>query len=123
MDAVSRMNEPGILLVAQPPNLNQQIPTKLYDYLCTGNPILVISGEDSATWAAARGFKRCERLDHGDSERNVAVLQRLVGTWRFGELMQERSIGDTESLTKEAVGKEFLCAIETVIQRSAATSF
>ena len=108
--------EPSVLLVPQPPNLNVQIPTKLYDYLCTGNPILVLAPKDSATWSAARSLPRCQRLDHTASERNTWVLARLIDAWRSGELWQERTVEDTAALTKKEVGQRFVRAVEEVLR-------
>src|SRR6185503_7871265 len=61
--ATQLMSEPAILLVVQSADFAAQIPTKLYEYLRTGNPLLVLSGEDSAVWRFASQFERCRRLD------------------------------------------------------------
>jgi hypothetical protein len=115
-EAAERMMEPAVLLVVQPSNLNVQIPTKLYDYLCTGNPILVMAAENSATWRAAHDFGRCARLQPSESAANEAVLRRLVDEWRSGNLTQERTVEDTEALSKKAVGEMFLAAVEPILQ-------
>ena len=115
-EAIKRMAEPSVLLVAQPPNLNVQIPTKLYDYLCTGNPVVVMAAEDSATWRTGVDFPRCRRLDYSELEGNAAVLTELVDNWRAGSLLQVRTTKDTAALTKRALGEEFVRAVNAMIE-------
>jgi len=116
-EAVAMMLSPKILLVVQEPAFDRQIPTKLYDYLCTGNPVLVLADEDSATWGMARRYSRCRRLDHRDLDYNVAALTALLATWRSGALEQERTVEDTATFTKAAVGEQFVGAMERVLDR------
>jgi len=115
-EAVRRMTEPCVLLVPQPPNLNIQIPTKLYDYLCTGNPVLVLAREDSSTWSVARRFPRCRRLDHDDVARNAEVLDEMLEAWRSGLLMQERAADDTRELSKAVLGEAFVRAVDAILR-------
>jgi hypothetical protein len=121
-EAAELMMEPAVLLVVQPSNLNVQIPTKLYDYLCTGNPALVMAAEDSATWAAARSFGRCARLHPAESTSNEDVLRKLVDSWRSGNLKQERTVEDTEALSKKAVGEMFLGAVAPILRNQTGDS-
>ncbi|UCF19796.1 MAG: glycosyltransferase [Gemmatimonadota bacterium] len=114
-EAVSQMMEPSVLLVAQPPNLSVQIPTKLYDYLCTGNPVVVMASEDSATWRVASRFPRCRRVDYSDGRYNAAILADLVQSWKAGALEQERTVDDTAALTKARISEEFVEAIEELL--------
>ncbi|UCF67183.1 MAG: glycosyltransferase [Acidobacteriota bacterium] len=113
--AVQRMQEPAVLLVVQPPKMQHEIPTKLYDYLCTGNPVLVLASESSHTWAMAREFSRCQRLDWESPDENLQVLGGLLRTWKTGELRQERTQQDTASLTKIAVCRQFVEAIRAAL--------
>ncbi len=114
-EAVGRMMQPSILVVAQPPNLNVQIPTKLYDYLCTGNPVVVMAREDSATWRVASQYPRCRRVDYADSRHNTTILADLVQDWKGGYLDQERTADDTADLTKARISEEFVYAIEELL--------
>lgn len=115
--AIAKMMEPAILLVVQPPRFSPQIPTKLYDYLCTGNPVLVLAGEDSATWSLASQFSRCRRLDYHDSSRNLETLTQIVDTWRAGKLRLERTVEDTSKFTKQATGERFVSLVDLVLSR------
>jgi hypothetical protein len=114
-DAMARMMEPSVLLVVQPPRFDQQIPTKLYDYLCSGNPVLVMAAEHSATWSVARLYPRCQRFDHADPAETVRVLSGLFDAWQAGELRQERTVEDTAGLGKKALGERFLEAVVQVL--------
>lgn len=114
-DAVERMHEPAVLLVIQPPLVARQVPTKLYDYLCTGNPVLLLAAEDSAAWEIARGFARCRRADPDDSGEIARVLSALGKARRDGVLSQADARGDTAHLTKEAVRRTFVRSLEGVL--------
>jgi hypothetical protein len=114
-EALDLMMQSALLLVVQPSRFNRQIPTKLFDYLCTGNPILVMAEEDSATWAVARPYARCVRVDPDDVGGIAAILERLVRERRNGGLAQERASDDTRHLTKEALGQEFVRLVEGVL--------
>jgi hypothetical protein len=116
-DAIAKMMEPALLLTIQPPRCNPQIPTKLYDYLCTGNPILVLAEDDSATWLLARQFPRCLRLDYNDSRRNFETLNTIVDRWRSGQLSQERAVEDTFDFTKAVTGDQFVSLVDAVMGR------
>lgn len=114
-DAVSRMAEPAVLVLVQSPNFDRQIPTKLFEYLFTGNPVLVVANRTSAAWALARDYSRCRLFDLGaDPTSNGAVIADLVRMWRGGELCQERTMEDTASLTKAAVGAQFVSLVREV---------
>jgi hypothetical protein len=114
-DALALMMEPAILVVSQPAIVSRQIPTKLYDYLCTGNPVLVIAPERSAVWSLARTFPGCWRIEHADTEENTEALGSLLERWRSGCLVQRRTVEDTASLTKAALGEVFVSAIQELL--------
>jgi hypothetical protein len=95
------------------------IPTKLFDYLATGNPVVVLSPHASASWDVASRFGRCQRLDLEPTEHNRDVMTNLVAQWRSDSLIQERSVEDTEALTKPAVGAEFTRLIEDLVAQRA----
>jgi hypothetical protein len=117
-EAVDRMHEPGLLLVIQPPLVARQVPTKLYDYLCTGNPVLLLAAEDSAAWEIARRFDRCRRADPDDAEGIARVLSSLRDAMRRGELRQVDAREDTARLTKESVREAFLRSVERGIDQA-----
>jgi len=112
--AVERMHEPGVLVVTQPAWFARQVPTKLYDYLCTGNPVLVLAPEDSTTWALASRFDRCLQADPDDIEAIASVLMQLEELRNAGELKQVSAVEDTEYLTKAALSSEFLDLVRNV---------
>jgi hypothetical protein len=115
LEAVERMHDPAVLLVIQPPLVARQVPTKLYDYLCTGNPVLLLAAEDSAVWEIARRFDRCVRADPGDADGIARVLSALREAMRTGELRQVDAREDTAGLTKEAVRETFVRSVRRVI--------
>jgi len=117
-EAVDRMHEPGLLLVIQPPLVARQVPTKLYDYLSTGNPVLLLAAEDSAAWEIARPFDRCRRADPDDVEGIARVLSSLGDSMRAGELRQVDAREDTARLTKESVREAFVRSLERGIGRA-----
>jgi hypothetical protein len=106
--AVERMHEPCVLVVIQPRWFARNVPTKLYDYLCTGNPILVLAPEDSSTWSLASQFERCHRADPDDSAGIAGVLEKLEEQRNSGELFQLSAIDDTDYLSKAALSREFV---------------
>jgi hypothetical protein len=106
--AVEMMHEPGLLVVIQPAAFERQVPTKLYDYLCTGNPILVLAPESSATWAVAERFDRCFRADPEDVAGIGRILETLEERKEAGTLSQVATVDDTAALTKRAISAEFL---------------
>lgn len=116
-DAVSLMSDPCVLLSIQSEQHAKLIPTKLFDYLCTGNPVLVLSPHASASWDVARGFARCHRLDLQPSEHNRVVLGQLLAAWRRGALYRECSVEDTAVFGKDTIGTEFVRIMEDVVAR------
>jgi hypothetical protein len=117
-DAVQRMHEPGLLIMIQPALLSRQVPTKLFDYLCTGNPVLLLASEDSSAWTIARRFDRCFRADPDDVEGILRILVALEARRTSGELMQVPTADDTRRLTKESIGSEFTSSVERALRRS-----
>jgi hypothetical protein len=117
-DAVRRMHEPGLLVMIQPALLSRQVPTKLFDYLCTGNPVLLLATEESSAWEIARRFDRCFRADPGDVEEILRILTALGDRRTAGELMQVPTRDDTRHLTKASIGLEFTSNVERVLRRS-----
>jgi len=107
-EAARLISAPAILVLPQPPNLRCQIPTKLYDYLASGNPILALTNADGATWQVARGFERCLRADPDDVAAICDHLRRLTDRWRKGLLEQAATEEDTAHLTKVAAGRRFV---------------
>jgi hypothetical protein len=114
--AVMEMNRAAILVVVQPDRFRHQIPTKTYDYLCTGNPILVLSPEQSAVWSLAAGFERCVRADPANPVEIRRVVQNLLEEWQAGTLFQVPA-DDTYWLTKSVLNEEFVAEIEAICQR------
>jgi hypothetical protein len=109
------MQEPSVLVLVQPERFARQIPTKLFEYLCTGNPVLVIATADSAAWQVAREFARCTLLDLRAPNEHAEVIGRLVRDWREGMLCQEATVEDTARFTKQAIGREFLEVVERLL--------
>lgn len=113
-EATKRMADPGVLVCVQTAQHANLIPTKLFDYLCTGNPVVVISPEASASWDVAAGFARSYRLDLEDTERNRETLASLICAWKRGELCRVTA-EDTEGWRKEPLGAEFVRVVEDTI--------
>jgi hypothetical protein len=112
--AVERMHEPCVLVVIQPEWFARQVPTKLYDYLCTGNPILVLAPDDSAAWRLARQYERCTRADPEDVTGIARALKDLEEQKKAGRLSQVPTVEDTRHLTKQAISLEFLDHVKRV---------
>lgn len=110
-----RMREPCVLVAVQTELYANQIPTKLFDYLCTGNPILLLSPHASAGWDLASQFERAHHLDLTVTERNREVVEQIIARWRRGELIQQASVEDTRHLAKQPIGAEFVRLVEEVI--------
>ncbi len=117
-EAVERMQEPSLLVMIQPEILSRQVPTKLYDYLCTGNPVLVLAVESSASWDVARRFDRCYRADPSDIGAIEEFLSQLGARRASGELLQVATREDTKSLSKESIGDEFVRVLDRVCPSS-----
>jgi len=113
-EATKRMAAPGVLVCVQTEQHANLIPTKLFDYLCTGNPVVVISPAASASWDVAGDFARSYRLDLDDTERNRETLASLVCAWKRGEL-QRVTAEDTDAWRKEPLGAEFVRVVEDVV--------
>lgn len=118
-EATRRMAEPGVLVCVQTEQHANLIPTKLFDYLCTGNPVVVISPEASASWDVAGSFARSYRLDLEDTEHNRETLAALICAWKRNELHRVTA-EDTEGWRKEPLGTEFVRVVEDVIGSRAA---
>ena len=106
--AVDRMHEPAVLVMIQPAILSRQVPTKLYDYLCSGNPVLVLATERSAAWQVARRFERAFRADPDDAAAISRTLAAVEDLHRSGDLRQVATGDDTAVLSKQAIGTEFI---------------
>jgi hypothetical protein len=110
------MRKPGVLLVIQMPQCIRQIPTKMFEYLASGNPVLVLADEASAVWEFAKTYSRCFRLDHTDQAHNRTTMASLIRSWGEGGLRQSRAVEDTGGFTKPAVGREFVRILERAIE-------
>jgi hypothetical protein len=114
------MREPAVLVLVQPPHFDRQIPTKLFEYLCTGNPVLVMASRDSAAWALATQYARCKLLEYGAAASHEKIIADLCDQWRSGKLCQAATADDTSHFTKAAVGHEFIGMVEEVSRRGGA---
>jgi len=114
-EAAARMAEPALLLMVQPEWASPAIPSKLYDYLATGNPVLVMAGEGSASWSVAREFGRCTLLRPERHPENATVLLGLIESWRRGSLRQEDAAHDAGHLAKAAIGASFVDIVRSVL--------
>jgi len=117
-EALRLMMEPALLLLVQPPTFGRQIPTKLFEYLCTGNPVLTLAGGDSATWQVAQAYERAFLLEDGRADCIEATLRDLVFRWRAGVLRQARTVDDTAALSKRAVGRQLVSSLEIALGRA-----
>jgi len=113
--AAARMAEPALLLMVQPEWASPAIPSKLYDYLATGNPVLVMAGEGSAAWEVARQFGRCTLLRPERHPENAGVLLQVIEEWRRGNLLQRDASEDAGNLTKTAVGETFVRLVDDIL--------
>jgi hypothetical protein len=118
-EALRLMREPSLLLLVQPPAFARQIPTKLFEYLCAGNPLLVQAPAESAAWAVARDYPFAHLVDAGDPAGAAAALREVVRRWRAGELRMERTVEATAALTKRAVGEQFVAALARLVSGAA----
>lgn len=118
--AARLMAEPAVLLLIQPTEFTHQIPTKLYDYLATGNPVVVFAQEDSATWELAQSYERCILLPADSLQRADRRVRRLIERWYSGTLIQEDA-SDTLHLDKEALGDRFVDLVERTLNESGLT--
>src|SRR5262249_41613995 len=94
-----------LLLFAQGQPL--QIPTKLYEYIAVGKPILVFA-EDGATADLARQLPGASIVGSGDGERLQAKLKKMYIQFQRGQLVVKQSLSDGihRELTKqELTGK------------------
>jgi hypothetical protein len=114
-EAIVLMAEPAILLAVQSYDFAAQIPTKIYEYLRTGNPLLVLAAADSAVWRLASQFERCHRLDFEDVEWNRSVLDQLYHQWSRGFLRQVATDKDTARFSKSVVGRQFAEIVRSVL--------
>jgi hypothetical protein len=114
-EALARAGRPGVLVVVQMEQGSMQIPSKLFDYLATGNPVLVVAPEGGALWAVARSFPRCHRIDLEESAHNVEVLGDLVDRWQTGGLFTERTVEDTAHLTRAAASRQIIDALRPLL--------
>jgi len=117
-EAAARMAEPAMLLLVQPEWASPAIPSKLYDYLATGNPVLIMAGERSAAWSVAEQFGRCTLLRPERHAENARVLQGLIEQWRCGSLRQEDASEDARHLAKAAIGASFVRLVREILRSS-----
>jgi hypothetical protein len=114
-EAVALMTEPAILVAVQSRNFSAQIPTKLYEYLRTGNPVLVLAAENSAVWQFASRFERCQRLDFTDVAGNAAIIRKIFAAWSAGKLSQVPADADTANFGKAVIGRDFASFMSSVL--------
>jgi hypothetical protein len=70
-----------------------QIPTKLYDYIAVGRPILVFA-EDGATADLAGQLPHATIVGRGDHERLEAKLKEMYNQFQRGVLAVKESATD-----------------------------
>jgi hypothetical protein len=117
-EAVTLMTTPSMLLVVQSGDFGASIPTKLFEYLRSGNPVLVLAAKSSTLWQLSSRYPRCHRLDFDDAEHNRRVMKELITSWRRGELFQVATDQDTADLSKAAVGEEYVSLLRKVLGRA-----
>ena len=116
-EALARAAKPGVLIVVQMEQGGVQIPSKLFDDLASGNPVLVVAPESGSLWAVAQRFPRCHRIDLEHSPRNVEVLQGLIDQWQAGELFAERAVEDTAHLTRRETSRQLIEELRPLMER------
>lgn len=110
-EALELMREPSVLVVVQPTSFAPQIPTKLYDYLATGNPIVIVAPQESAVWEIGAEYGRCRLAPLDSQSRSRATVGSILQAWARGELMQEPVL-DTRRLEKSTLNQQFVEYIE-----------
>lgn len=117
-EAIRKMREPAVLVLVQPVEFLHQIPTKLYDYLSTGNPVLVMAPEDSAAWGVAREFERSVLGEQASDGASLALVRSLVERWRDGRLWQVPA-DDSHHLKKSILNEQLLDIVEEIAAKGA----
>jgi hypothetical protein len=114
-EALARTAEPGVLVVVQMEEGGMQIPSKLYDYLASGNPILVVGSAEGALWSVAREYERCHRIELDEADESASVIGALLDRWQAGDLYRARSVEDTAHLTRGSASDRLVDALRDVV--------
>jgi glycosyltransferase involved in cell wall biosynthesis len=87
--ALAAMTSSSALLLLQD-GANSQLPSKCFEYLRTGRPLLVLAPAGSATDEALRGFARVYRADADDVAGIAVALGHLYEEWKCGTRVIDR---------------------------------
>ncbi len=89
--ALAAMTNSSALIVLQGgAHAVTQLPSKCFEYLRTGRPLLVLAPVESATDDATRGFAGVYRADADDVAGIAAALGRIYEQWKHGTRVIDR---------------------------------
>jgi hypothetical protein len=103
-----------VLLLLQTDDLPWALPAKNFEYLATGNEILLLSGPyELATFLEP--YDNVHRANPRDVPAIKACIARIVDRLRSGTADRERNLASLSPLYKRALTREFARLLDTVV--------
>lgn len=97
---LAAMADADLLVLFQPSSFPLQIPSKAYEYIALGRPLLALGAEDGATADLVRGYRRGRVVAHDDVDRIAATLVERAGSGPGDD-----DAGDDEEIRALAPGR------------------
>ncbi|MFA7418645.1 MAG: hypothetical protein WCZ90_03085 [Melioribacteraceae bacterium] len=108
-ETLERMHRSQVLLLIlnDMPNVNGRLPGKLFEYLASRRPTLVIGPEESDASKIVRGVNAGYTCEFNDIEKTVATVRELYKKFKHGKLLSNEtdiSQYSNRNLTKKLAG-------------------
>jgi len=108
-ETLERMHRTQVLLLIlnDMPNVNGRLPGKLFEYLASRRPTLVIGPEESDASKIVHGVKAGYTCEFNDLEKTVATVRELYKKFKNGKLLSNKtdiSQYSNRNLTKKLAG-------------------
>lgn len=114
--AVEEMLDADVLLLPTAPGVkgNSLIPGKLFEYLASGRPILVVGRPECEPWRLVHRLRAGTRCDLS-APSIEAALRKLWELWRTGSLPPGCRRADLTPYTRQTLTKELITLFDKVV--------
>jgi hypothetical protein len=87
------------------------IPSKLYEYIPTGKPVLAVTPKNSAVWRICEGIKHVYLVDSDDLANTESTVMNFLDHCRGNQ----DSVSIPEELSPGYISKKFMQKIDELI--------
>jgi hypothetical protein len=99
-----------------------QVPSKAFEYLRSGRPLLVLAPADSATAKVLAGFPGIYQADPEDAQSIAAALGALYHQWRRGTRIIDRDGANLDRYERRRTAAALAQVLNALVPQPAAPS-